>query len=188
MHSDETFRIPQAMPEIMSRYDVVAAFRTAMMDHYRTHVPGTDFAESTLTASDYLNQFQVLVRLLDTASSQLEDFAHQFLSWSPMTYEEHVSERDEEAVSAVRQEPTQVRARFDDAVSLLHCEAVAVVEEVVARLDCSKQSLTEACENAAACLRILGDESSAIARGDILPDRSESDFEGNVIYAQFGKR
>ena len=81
-----------------------------------------------------------------------------------------------------------VRARFDDAVSLLHCEAVAVVEEVVARLNCSKQSLTEACENAAACLRILGDESNAIARGEITPRRGEIESDGNVVYAQFGRR
>lgn len=188
MHSDERITPLPAMPEILSRDDVVSAFRTAMMDHYRTHVPGTDFTESTLTASDYLNQFQGLVKLLEAAQTQLEDFAQGFLTWSPMTYEEHVSETDETSVAAHREEPTPVRARFDDAVSLLHCEAVAVVDEVVARLNCSKQSLTEACENAAACLRILGDESNAIARGEIQPRRGEIESDGNVVYAQFGRR
>lgn len=176
------------MPEILSRDDVVSAFRTAMMDHYRTHVPETDFTESTLTASDYLNQFQELVQLLDKVSSQLEGFAHEFLSWSPMTYEEHVAELDEQAVTAYRQAPTPVRARFDDAVAHLHGEAIAVVDEVVTRLNGSKHSLSAACENAAACLRILGDEANAIAKGEILPQWAETEQDGNVIYARFGRR
>ncbi|MGV1015075.1 MAG: hypothetical protein ACOYB4_08915, partial [Methyloceanibacter sp.] len=142
------------MPEIISGNDVVSAFRTAMMDHYRTHVPDPDFSESTLTASDYLNHFQELVKLLEGVSSQLEDFANEFLSWNPMTYAEHIAELDDEhAVAAYRQAPTPVRARFDEAVAHLHGEAIAVVDEVAARLSGSKQSLNAACESAAACLR-----------------------------------
>jgi hypothetical protein len=188
MHGDEKFRSLPAMPEILSRDDVVSAFRTAMLDHYRTHVPETDFTESTLTASDYLNQFQGLVKMLDKVSTQLEGFAHEFLSWNPMTYEEHIAELDEEAVAAYRQSPTPVRARFDDAVAHLHGEAIAAVDEVVQRLNGSKESLNAACENAAACLRILGDEANAIARGEILPPRGETERDGNVIFARFGRR
>jgi hypothetical protein len=188
MQGDEKFRSLPAMPEILSRDDVVSAFRTAMMDHYRTHVPDTDFTESTLTASDYLNQFQELVKLLDSVSTQLEGFAHEFLSWNPVSYEEHVAELDETAVAAYRQAPTPIRARFDDAVTHLHGEAIAVVDEVVQRLNGSKDSLNAACENAAAALRILGDEANAIARGEPLPQRTETERDGNVIYARFGRR
>ncbi|HWM32553.1 MAG TPA: hypothetical protein VNO69_12745 [Methyloceanibacter sp.] len=188
MHGDEQFMPHPAMPEILSPEEVVSAFRDAMADHYRAHRTGIN--ESTLTASDYLNHFHELVKLLDAVSVQLEEFAHEFLAWSPMTYEEHVSELNDDDLADLssRQAPTPVRARFDEAVVHLHGEAIAVVEDVVAKLGGSKQGLNQACEKAAACLRILGDEANAIARGETPPSRSEHLAAGNVIYPQFGRR
>ena len=43
--------------EDVSREDIVAAFRTAMIGHFRSHIPGTNINETTLLASDYLNHF-----------------------------------------------------------------------------------------------------------------------------------
>ena len=51
--------------EDVSREDIVSAFRTAMIGHFRSHIPGTNINESTLLASDYLNHFHELVMLLD---------------------------------------------------------------------------------------------------------------------------
>jgi hypothetical protein len=178
------------MPEIMRPEDVAETFREAMIDHYRTRSVNTGFAESTLAASDYLNRFQELVNLLEGASQQLEDFAHDFLSWTPVSPEDHVSqpEGDGHDLAAHGQAFSQVRARFDEAVLRLHGEAVAVVDELAARLGDSRQGLNQACDDAGACLRILMDEANAIARGETVPSRHEQDPASNVIYAQFGKR
>jgi len=60
--------------EDVSREDIVSAFRTAMIGHFRSHIPGANINESTLLASDYLNHFRKL------------------LSWRPLNYEEHFTE------------------------------------------------------------------------------------------------
>ena len=44
--------------EAASRDEIGATFRSAMVGHFRSHVPGTDINESTLIASDYLNHFR----------------------------------------------------------------------------------------------------------------------------------
>ncbi len=36
----------------VSREDIVAAFRSAMVNHFRSHIPGTNINETTLLASD----------------------------------------------------------------------------------------------------------------------------------------
>ena len=78
--------------EAASREEIGATSRSAMVGHFRSHVPGTDINESTLIASDYLNHFRKLVTLLEAASSQ--DSANDLLSWRPMSYEEHFSKSD----------------------------------------------------------------------------------------------
>jgi hypothetical protein len=71
--------------EDVSREDIVSAFRTAMVGHFRSHIPGTNINESTLLASDYLNHFHELVMLLEALSSEPEGFANDLLSWRPLT-------------------------------------------------------------------------------------------------------
>ena len=106
--------------EDVSREDIVSAFRTAMVGHFRSHIPGTNINESTLLASDYLNHFHELVMLLETLSFEPEGSADDLLSWRPLTYEEHFSQsgfRDKNlAIAAYRRAPPNVRARFDEAV------------------------------------------------------------------------
>ena len=87
--------------EDVSRQDIVAAFRSAMIGHFRSHIPGTNINESTLLASDYLNHFHELVMLLEAVSSDPEGFADDLLGWRPLTYEEHFT--------ASRQEPRDRR-------------------------------------------------------------------------------
>ncbi|HEU4476526.1 MAG TPA: hypothetical protein VFR71_07535, partial [Methyloceanibacter sp.] len=38
--------------EDVSREDILAAFRVAMIGHFRSHIPGTNINESTLLTSD----------------------------------------------------------------------------------------------------------------------------------------
>jgi hypothetical protein len=182
--------------EDVSREDIVAAFRMAMIGHFRSHVPGTNINESTLLASDYLNHFHELVMLFEAISSEPQSFADDLLSWRPLTYEEHFAEsgfRDKNlAIAAYRRAPPKIRARFDDAVARLHGEAVTLVAEVAAELNGSKD-LNKTCENAARRLRVLIDEANAIANGEALPDRSDPDTLGDVggqaaIDALFGTR
>ena len=75
--------------EDVSREDIVSAFRSAMIGHFRSHVPGTNINESTLLASDYLNHFHELVMLFEAISSEPKGFTDDLMSWRPLTYEEH---------------------------------------------------------------------------------------------------
>jgi len=169
--------------EDVSREDIVSAFRTAMVGHFRSHIPGTNINESTLLASDYLNHFHELVMLFEALSSEPEGFADDLLSWRPLTYEEHFTQsgfRDKNlAIAAYRRAPPKVRARFDEAVARLHGEALTLVAAVGAELD-SGGGLDKACLDAAARLRILIDEANAIANGEIPVERGGSEEQGEV--------
>ena len=182
--------------EDVSREDIVSAFRSAMVGHFRSHIPGTNINESTLLASDYLNHFHELVMLLEALSSEPQGFADDLLSWRPLTYEEHFSQsgfRDKNlAIAAYRRAPSKVRAHFDEAVARLHGEALTLVGSVGAALN-SGQSLDKTCQQAASRLRILIDEANAIANGEIVAECSETEEQGEVggqaaIDALFGTR
>jgi len=182
--------------EDVSREDIVSAFRTAMVGHFRSHIPGTNINESTLLASDYLNHFHELVMLLEALSSEPQGFADDLLSWRPLTYEEHFSQsgfRDKNlAIAAYRRAPSKVRARFDEAVARLHGEALTLVGHVGAQLN-SGQSLDKTCREAASRLRILIDEANAIANGEIVAERGDTEAHGEAsgqaaIDALFGTR
>jgi hypothetical protein len=183
--------------EDVSREDIVSAFRSAMIGHFRSHVPGTNINESTLLASDYLNHFHELVMLLEAISSEPKAFADDLFSWRPLTYEEHFTEsgfRDKNlAIAAYRRAPQKIRARFDEAVARLHGEAVTLVAEVAQHLTGSSKVLNEACEKAAQRLRVLIDEANTIANGETLADRKDPEQLGDVggqaaIDALFGTR
>ncbi len=170
--------------EDVSREDIVSAFRSAMIGHFRSHIPGTNINESTLLASDYLNHFHELVMLFEAISSEPQDFSDDLLSWRPLTYEEHFAElgfRDKNlAIAAYRRAPPKIRARFDEAVARLHGEAVTLVAEVAANLTGSTAALNATCEQAVQRLRLLIDEANAIANGEALPDRTDPDTLGDV--------
>jgi hypothetical protein len=182
--------------EDVSREDIVAAFRTAMIGHFRSHIPGTNINESTLLASDYLNHFHELVMLFEAIQSDPSGFSEDLLSWHPLTYEEHFTEsgfRDKNlAIAAYRRAPPKIRARFDEAVARLHGEAVTLVGEVAAELKAGSKTLNRTCEKAAQRLRTLIDEANAIANGETLPartDEAQSDVSGQAaIDALFGNR
>jgi len=198
MFADEKRDQRQAeIPEDVSREDIVAAFRSAMVGHFRSHVPGTNINESTLIASDYLNHFHELVMLLEAIGTEPKEFADDLMSWRPLTYEEHFSEsgfRDKNlAIAAYRRAPPRIRARFDEAVARLHSEALTIVGEVAGQLGSGKGRLDKACEHAAQRLRVLIDEANAIANGEALPERVDADKLGDVsgqaaIDALFGTR
>jgi hypothetical protein len=198
MFADEKRDPRQAeIPEDVSREDIVAAFRSAMVGHFRSHVPGTNINEATLIASDYLNHFHELVMLLEAIGTEPKEFADDLLSWHPLTYEEHFSEsgfRDKNlAIAAYRRAPPRIRARFDDAVARLHGEALTIVGEVAGELSNGSARLDKTCEKAAQRLRLLIDEANAIANGDTLQERADPDKVGDVggqaaIDAMFGTR
>lgn len=158
------------LQEDVSREDIVAAFRTAMLDHFRSHIPGTNINESTLLASDYLNHFHELVMLLEAVASNPEDFAPDLAAWRPLTYEEHFASsgfRDKNlAIAAYQRAPTAVRQSFDEAVARLHSEAVTLIAKVRGALrEEGRAALNGTCENAAERLRMLIEAANAIAIG-----------------------
>jgi hypothetical protein len=183
--------------EDVSREDIVAAFRSAMLGHFRSHVPGTNINESTLLASDYLNHFHELVMLFEAISSDPEAFADDLMSWRPLTYEEHFAEsgfRDKSlAIAAYRRAPQRIRARFDEAVARLHGEAITLIAEVAQNLSQSERLRHDTCTKGGQRLRVLIDEANAIANGETLPDRKDGERMGDVggqaaIDALFGTR
>jgi hypothetical protein len=183
--------------EDVSREDIVSAFRSAMIGHFRSHVSGTNINESTLLASDYLNHFHELVMLLEAISSEPEDFADDLFSWHPLTYEEHFTEsgfRDKNlAIAAYRRAPQKIRARFDEAVARLHGEAVTLVAAVAGELTGDRKTLNKTCEKAAQRMRILIDEANAIANGEALSEGKDAEQLGDIggqaaIDALFGTR
>ncbi len=198
MFADETRnQRPLEIPEDVSREDIVTAFRSAMIGHFRSHVPGTNINEATLIASDYLNHFHELVMLLEAIGAEPTEFSDDLLSWRPLTYEEHFSEsgfRDKNlAIAAYRRAPPRIRARFDEAVARLHGEALTIVGEVAAELGGGSARLDKTCEQAAQRLRVLIDEANAIANGETLQERADPDKVGDVggqaaIDAMFGTR
>lgn len=169
--------------EDVSREDIVSAFRSAMVGHFRSHIPGTNINESTLLASDYLNHFHELVMLLEALSSEPEAFSEDLLAWRPLTYEEHFAHsgfRDKNlAIAAYRRAPHRIRARFDDAVARLHGEALTLVVTVGNALD-DGRDLGKTCLESAARLRILIDEANAIANGEIPAERGDTEAHGEV--------
>ena len=164
--------------EDVSREDIVTAFRTAMVGHFRSHVPGTNINEATLLASDYLNHFHELVMLFEALASDPEGFAEDFRAWRPLTYEEHFASsgfRDKNlAIAAYRRAPADVRAHFDEAVAKLHAEALRLIACVGAQLD-RGQALDGVCQDATAQLHMLIDKANAIATGELpAPPRPEA--------------
>jgi hypothetical protein len=159
--------------EAASSDEIGATFRSAMVGHFRSHVPGTDINESTLIASDYLNHFRKLVTLLEAASSRRQDSATDLLSWRPMSYEEHFSKSDFRdkalAIAAYRKASTSFRPLFEEAVSRFHGEALALLTEISAELndpDKNSGEMNKTCANAARRLRVLIDEANAIVNGE----------------------
>src|SRR6476661_6853784 len=146
-------RSQSELNEDVSREDIVATFRSAMIGHFRSHIPGTNISEATLLASDYLNHFHELVMLLEAVSSEPEDFAEDLFAWKPLTYEEHFAEsgfRDKNlAIAAYHRAPPRIRARFDEAVARLHGEAMTIVADVAAELGNGNARLGKTCERAA---------------------------------------
>lgn len=162
--------------EVVSREDIVAAFRAAMVAHFRSHIPGTNINEQTLLASDYLNHFHELVMLIEALASDPEGFTDDLFAWRPLSYEEHFSAsgcRDKTlAVAAYRQAPPKIRARFDEAVAKLHEEAVTVIAELATDLKGhNKRRLTQRCREGAGRLRVLTDGANAIAMGKSRTER-----------------
>jgi hypothetical protein len=175
---------PPELREDVSREDIVAAFRSAMVSHFRSHIPGTNINEATLLATDYLNHFHELVMLFEAVPAEDQDFTPDLLAWRPLTYEEHFAEsgfRDKNlAIAAYRRAPAKIRARFDEAVARLHGEAVTLIGEVAAELNGkNKRRLVKRCAEAAERLRILIDEANTIANGEV-PGRGGPAAVGDV--------
>lgn len=192
--ADEPDPRPAEITEDVSREDIVTAFRSAMLGHFRSHIPGTNINEATLLASDYLNHFHELVMLLDAVSSEPQEFAGDLMSWRPLTYEEHFSEsgfRDKSlAIAAYRRAPSHIRAQFDEAVARLHREALSLVASVAGELAEGKTDLVRTCEDAAARLRVLIDDANAIANGEAKDRAADEDDAGGqaAVDALFGTR
>jgi hypothetical protein len=186
---------PTEIREDASRDDIAAAFRSAMIGHFRSHVPGTNINEATLIASDYLNHLHKLVRLLDAVSSEPKNSADDLLSWRPLSYEEHFSVSDFRdknlAIAAYRKAPPKTRALFDEAVARFNNEALGLVTEIAAELNDPNKNfdeLNKACANAARRLRVRIDDAHAIANGEALPDAPGNTGGQTLIGALFGSR
>ena len=177
-------RSQSELHEDVSREDIVAAFRSAMIGHFRSHIPGTNINEATLLASDYLNHFHELVMLLEAVSSEPEDFAEDLFAWKPLTYEEHFAEsgfRDKNlAIAAYHRAPPRIRARFDDAVERLHSEATKLVGDIRATIYGKQPGVDVLCTQAVARLSTLIEEANAIANGEEIAGDADENANGEA--------
>ena len=177
-------RSQSELHEDVSREDIVAAFRSAMIGHFRSHIPGTNINEATLLASDYLNHFHELVMLLEAVSSEPEDFAEDLFAWKPLTYEEHFAEsgfRDKNlAIAAYHRAPPRIRARFDDAVARLHGEATQLVGDIRATIYGKQPGVDVLCTQAVARLSALIEEANAIANGEEIAGDADENANGEA--------
>jgi hypothetical protein len=179
---DERFQ--SELNEDVSREDIVATFRSAMIGHFRSHIPGTNISEATLLASDYLNHFHELVMLLEAVSSEPEDFAEDLFAWKPLTYDEHFAEsgfRDKNlAIAAYHRAPPRIRARFDDAVERLHSEATKLVGDIRATIYGKQPDVNVLCTQAVARLSTLIEEANAIANGEEIAGDADENANGEA--------
>jgi hypothetical protein len=170
--------------EDVSREDIVAVFRAAMIGHFRSHIPGTNINEATLLATDYLNHFHELVMLLEAVASEPEDFAEDLFAWKPLTYEEYFAEsgfRDKNlAIAAYHRAPPRSRANFDDAVDGLHREATKLVGDIRATIYGKRPGVDALCAQAVARLCVLIEEANAIANGEEIRRTAEDDANGEA--------
>ena len=177
-------RSQSELNEDVSREDIVATFRSAMIRHFRSHIPGTNISEATLLASDYLNHFHELVMLLEAVSSEPEDFAEDLFAWKPLTYDEHFAEsgfRDKNlAIAAYHRAPPRIRARFDDAVERLHSEATKLVGDIRATIYGKQPDVNVLCTQAVARLSTLIEEANAIANGEEIAGDADENANGEA--------
>jgi hypothetical protein len=177
-------RSQSELNEDVSREDIVATFRSAMIGHFRSHIPGTNISEATLLASDYLNHFHELVMLLEAVSSEPEDFAEDLFAWKPLTYDEHFAEsgfRDKNlAIAAYHRAPPRIRARFDDAVERLHSEATKLVGDIRATIYGKQPDVDVLCTQAVARLSTLIEEANAIANGEEIAGDADENANGEA--------
>ena len=177
-------RSQSELNEDVSREDIVATFRSAMIGHFRSHIPGTNISEATLLASDYLNHFHELVMLLEAVSSEPEDFAEDLFAWKPLTYDEHFAEsgfRDKNlAIAAYHRAPPRIRARFDDAVERLHSEATKLVGDIRATIYGKQPDVDVLCTQAVARLSTLIEEANAIANGEEIAGGADENANGEA--------
>lgn len=163
--------------EDVAQEKIDSAFRSAMVDHFRSHVPGTCINESTLLAGEYLNHFHELVRVFEALATEPEGLAENLRAWQPLTYEEHFSQSESPdktlAIAAYRQAPPEARAPFDEAVARLQGEALGLIAQAGAQLD-TGQTLEGACQEAIGRLRFLIAEADAIATGELPAGRAPS--------------
>lgn len=169
--------------EDLSRDAIVTAFQNAMADHLRSHIPGTSINEETLLATDYLNQFHELVKLLEALPVDPSGFAADLKSWHAFDYEEHFDRAETGnnslATAAYRRAPEMVRRQFDAAVARLQGEALRLVGSVGRSLDNSDLEMT--CSGAASRLRVLIDDASAIANGYLPEGGGSKDTTPNRV-------
>jgi hypothetical protein len=173
--------------EGVTREDIVAAFRAAMIGHFRAHTPGTNINRATLLASDYLNHFHELVMLVEAVASSPDEFKQDLFAWRPLTYEEHFAAsgfRDKSlAVAAYRKAPPEVRMRFDEAVNAMNADAVELVDGIAKALKKrGRRKVQERCEEATARLRMHIERTNSIATGT--PPEQQASFENGGLPPQ----
>jgi hypothetical protein len=170
--------------EDWSRDAIATAFQDAMVVHLRSHIPGTSINEETLLATDYLNQFHELVKLLEALPVDPSSFAADLKKWHAVDYEEHFDRAETGnnslATAAYRRAPERVRRQFDSAIARLQDEALRLVAAVGRSLD-SSSDLEMTCSGAASRLRVLIDDAGAIANGYLPEGGGSKDTTPNSV-------
>ena len=167
--------------EDVSREDIVAAFRVAMIGHFRSHIPGTNINESTLLASDYLNHFHELVMLFEAIASEPQDFTRDLLSWRPLTYEEHFAEsgfRDKNLAIAAYRRAIELAPHLGEVWwSLANLKTVRFDDADVAAMEAALDDAAHANHELGPKALRLAQEGVVVANDDLRDSRAVADID-----------
>jgi hypothetical protein len=146
-------------------FDLPAAHRK--IDAARAAVlKAANINPTTGLATDYLNHFNEAIMLLEMIPS-MPECADDFLSWQPLTYEEHFVASNfkgrDLAISAYSVAPSHVREPFDEVCADMTSILMAIRSAVAgANQDATKMRLAE---NAVAWLKPLVAKAGGIING-----------------------
>jgi hypothetical protein len=146
----------------------------------RQRIAGTNINPETMLATDYLNQFNEVVMLLEMIPG-MPDCVDELTAWRPKSYKEHFQDSGfsdrELAIEAYDHAPIKFRAPFETIIGCLDNELLSTIAEAGAAIaDGAEGRLAAAVEAALPGIQSHLDMASAIINGVVVPtDQSDID-------------
>lgn len=113
----------------------------SIYEKMQARAEGTNINPTTLLTTDYLNQFNGFLMLLEMLPTAPEDMAEELVSWEPVTYEDHFKSsgfRDKDlAIEAYAHVPEEFLEPFTETVDELNQFTIDLRERIKVAVDSS---------------------------------------------------